>query len=119
MNSPNDAPTSNEADIELTLAEIERSLEQFKSRYAQVKRDLDEQVELKGQLRQTQADYRREKTPALKQEVRQIQQRLEELEITLESQLVSWGWVRETFWQVVRFGGLGIVIGWLLRSWAG
>ena len=119
MNSPNDAPTSNEPDIELTLAEIERSLEQFKSRYAQVKRDLDEQAELKGQLRQAQADYRREKTPALKQEVRQIQQRLEELEITLESQLVSWGWVRETFWQVVRFGGLGVVIGWLLRSWAG
>jgi len=119
MNSPTDAPTPDEADIEQTLAEIERSLEQFRSRYAQVKRDLDEQAELQNQLRQAKADYRRQRTPVLRQEVRQIQQRLEELEITLESQLVSWGWVRETFWQVIRFGGLGIVLGWLLRSWAG
>jgi len=119
MNSPTDAPTPEESDIELTLAEIERSLEQFKARYAQVKRDLNEQQELQEQLAQARADYRRERTPALRQDVRQIQQRLEALEVTLESQLVSWGWVRETFWQVVRFGGLGLVLGWFLRSLAG
>jgi hypothetical protein len=42
-----------------------------------------------------------------------IQARLEELEAILESQLWKW----DPFWDIARFMGLGIAIGWGLCSW--
>ena len=118
MNSPSDAPTPDDADLGQSLAEAEQSLEQLKARYLQVQQDLQDKAALQADLAATQAEYRRQRIPALRSEIKQLQHRIEELEIALESQLVSWGWVRETFWQVVRFGGLGVILGWLLRSWA-
>jgi len=41
------------------------------------------------------------------------------LETNLESQLFSWTSLKRPFWQIIRFGGLGVVIGWLLRSCVG
>ncbi|MEO0768844.1 MAG: hypothetical protein AAFY72_05330 [Cyanobacteria bacterium J06649_4] len=57
------------------------------------------------------------KLPA--EELAQMQDRVEALKVTLESQLLSWREMREPFWQVVRFVGLGLVIGWFLRGWLG
>ncbi|MFN5964006.1 MAG: DUF2203 domain-containing protein, partial [Pseudanabaena sp.] len=37
----------------------------------------------------------------------------------LESRLISWSSFQEIFWQVVRFVGIGIIIGVILRSCAG
>jgi small-conductance mechanosensitive channel len=51
---------------------------------------------------------------ALKVELKQVQAQLDELEINLESQLFSWTSLKEPFWQVMRFGGLGVAIGWFL-----
>jgi hypothetical protein len=36
--------------------------------------------------------------------------------VALESQLFSWNGIKEVFWQAIRFGGLGMVAGWVLRS---
>ncbi|ASC73456.1 hypothetical protein XM38_044230 [Halomicronema hongdechloris C2206] len=47
------------------------------------------------------------------------QQRLAAIEADLASQLWSWRQLQEPFWQAVRFGGLGLIVGWVLRSWAG
>jgi len=54
----------------------------------------------------------------LKVELRQIKEQLEAIEINLESQLFSLGSLKEPFWQAVRFGGLGVVVGWILKSCA-
>jgi hypothetical protein len=73
---------------------------------------------------------------ALTQELGEINQKIQELSIDLESKLLTdadlqrilrqlyWealkeGVLREWFWQIVRFGGLGVILGWILKSWAG
>ncbi len=53
------------------------------------------------------------------EELAQIQDRVEALKVTLESQLLSWREVQEPFWQIVRFVGLGLVIGWFLHKYVG
>ncbi|MGD1897619.1 MAG: hypothetical protein ACFB16_11790 [Phormidesmis sp.] len=53
------------------------------------------------------------------EELAQMQDRVEALKVTLESQLLSWREVQEPFWQVVRFVGLGLVIGWFLHKYLG
>ncbi len=51
------------------------------------------------------------------EELTQMKDRIEALKVTLESQLLSWREVREPFWQIVQFAGLGLVVGWFLRGW--
>ncbi|MBE9079368.1 hypothetical protein IQ241_19050 [Romeria aff. gracilis LEGE 07310] len=48
-------------------------------------------------------------------DLQQMQQRLSDLETALESQLLTW----RDFWQVLRFLGLGLIIGWFMRGWVG
>jgi predicted RNase H-like nuclease (RuvC/YqgF family) len=106
-----------EPDFEQELEEVERSLLSLKERYAQVQRDRFSKAELQQRLnRLNQNKYQ---TPEIKAELRQIKQQLEVLELNLESQLFSWGSLKKPFWQAVRFGGMGVIIGWILKSCAG
>ncbi|BAY63834.1 hypothetical protein NIES22_39240 [Calothrix brevissima NIES-22] len=97
------------------LQEVERSLVSLKERYNQVQSD----KEHKAQLQQRRQDLQQSKNPTseIKAELRQIKQQLEVLEINLESQLFSWRTFKKPFWQAVRFGGMGVIIGWILKSW--
>jgi DNA repair exonuclease SbcCD ATPase subunit len=52
-------------------------------------------------------------------EIKALQQQAEELELSLSGQFFSWQQLKEPFWQAVRFGGLGLVLGWLLRGCSG
>jgi predicted RNase H-like nuclease (RuvC/YqgF family) len=110
-------------DFEQTLQDVERSLLLLKARYAQVQSDQKIQQDLKQELTQVQQHVLQSRSKKrqvdLKRELKQLKARLEETELALESQLFSWSGLREVFWQVVRFGGLGVVIGWLLKGWAG
>jgi hypothetical protein len=113
------SPSSSDADdFETALAETERSLAALKERYAQVQQDTQRQAELKERLNEIKREQRGQQSPQLKAELKQIQSQLETIELNLESQLFSWGSLKEPFWQAVRFGGLGLVIGWLLKSCA-
>lgn len=51
------------------------------------------------------------------EELAQMQDHIEALKLTLESHLLSWRERQEPFWQIVRFVGLGLVLGWILRGW--
>ncbi|WP_199288985.1 hypothetical protein [Pseudanabaena sp. FACHB-1998] len=62
---------------------------------------------------QTSTDYLKDE---LNLKLQEISDRLEQIEADLESRLLSWSSFREPFWQIVRFGGLGIIIGVILRS---
>lgn len=92
---------------EQTLEEVERSLGELKARYAQVQRDRQRQTHLKQRQQQ------------LATELKHLQAQLEALEIELESRLFSWKTLREPFWQAVRFAGIGVLVGWLLKSCTG
>ncbi|HHP7229723.1 MAG TPA: hypothetical protein ACFCUY_02560 [Xenococcaceae cyanobacterium] len=110
-------PMSLETDCEVkkTLVAVEHTLTTLGDRYYQIKQDWQKYTELK----QYQAELEAKKIPnpakdPIKTELKQLLQELETLEIDLESALLP-----DLFWQAVRFGGLGIVIGWLLKSLAG
>lgn len=105
-----------EIDLDRDLLELEDQLITFKARYLQVQEDQVEKLTL--QERQ-QILKRSSKNPQVRSELAAITQRLEELEFHLESNLFNWRSLREPFWQAVRFLGLGIVIGWWLRSYSG
>ncbi|EAW34185.1 hypothetical protein [Lyngbya sp. PCC 8106] len=111
--------TSEDQEFEQALSEIERSLLEIKQRYAQVKRDGQRQAELKNRIDEVIPELRQTRSRQLREELRQIEAELETIELNLESRLFTWGSLREPFWQAVRFGGLGIVIGWVLQSLAG
>jgi hypothetical protein len=93
---------------------LNESATQIWSRYEQICRDQARQIELKAQLASKTA-----MPQDLGQDLKSIQIELDNLDIALESQLISWDSFREVFWQAVRFGGLGVAIGWGLKSWMG
>jgi hypothetical protein len=97
------------------LEEIEQALLALRERYHQVECDRN----LQGELQQRASELRQSKLPEMKAELQHIQQQLEVLEINLESSLFGWHSVKDPFWQIVRFTGLGVIIGWLLKSFTG
>lgn len=116
--SHNPSPEENlELDFEQELDEVERSLCFIKERYTQIKRDQQQKAE--WQQRQKELKENKHQTPEIKAELRQIQKQLELLDTNLESQLFSWRSLKKPFWQAVRFGGMGVIIGWILKSCAG
>ena len=117
MQSPQEPDLSVQSEDELmrSLLDTERSLIALKERYAQVKQDQQRQAELQQRLKQVKRELPSNHSPGLKAELKQIQEQLEAIELNLESQLFTWGSLKEPFWQAVRFGGLGIVVGWILR----
>jgi predicted RNase H-like nuclease (RuvC/YqgF family) len=106
-------------ELERSLAEVERSLQQLKERYAEIQRDRHRLPELQQRQEQVKKELRYTRSPQLREELRLLQQELEAIELNLESSLVNWGSFKEPFWQAVRFGGIGIAIGWILKSCAG
>lgn len=70
-------------------------------------------------IRRAKAKYEQATSKDLSQlpaeDLAQMQDRIEALKVTLESHLLSWREIQEPFWQIVRFGGLGFVIGWGLH----
>jgi hypothetical protein len=111
------AEENQEPDFEQDLAQVERSLLCLKERYHQVISDQQQKAE--WQQRQQELKDNKPQTPEIKAELKQIQKQLEVLEINLESQLFSWRSLKKPFWQAVRFGGMGVIIGWILKSCAG
>ncbi|MDJ0900303.1 MAG: hypothetical protein QNJ55_15980 [Xenococcus sp. MO_188.B8] len=112
----NENSSSNNGDREIAkvLTEVGQSLEELRNRYLQVKQDWQRRAELvkyKQELQQKKANNL-EREP-IKTELRDLEQQISELEINLESVLLP-----DLFWQAVRFSGLGIVIGWVLKSLA-
>ena len=115
-----DVPTEEiEREFSLSLEDVERSLVALKQRYSQVQNDKHRQAELQQRLNQIKKEPLKNHLPQLKIELRKIKEQLEAIEINLESQLFSWGSLQEPFWQALRFGGLGIVVGWILKSCVG
>lgn len=113
---PHQSPGSAD-EFEQALLEVEQSLELLKERYKQVQRDQQQQAELQQRRQQIKKlQQRGSNRQSLKAELQQIQEQLDTIELNLESKLFSWGSLKEPFWQAIRFGGIGIVIGWMLKS---
>ncbi len=108
-----------ESEFVVALETVERSLAAVKERYTQIQVDRLRQAELGNRREDVRESVRQNPLPQLKKELREIEQELETIELNLESSLFSWGSIKQPFWQAVRFGGLGILLGWILKSYTG
>ena len=119
-------PVENWDTLVAQLQATEQALQELRLRFDQVETSYRHQQYLQQQqqraeqdLKQANANQEQSLQQELKQELKRVQQQLDEVELTLESRLFSWRSFREPFWQAVRFGGIGIVLGWILKSCAG
>jgi NifB/MoaA-like Fe-S oxidoreductase len=112
----NTHPVDETLEFDREIAELEQTLADLKHRHADTQLAAQEQVVLtrqRNELKQKGTNH-----PEVKQELQLIRSRLAELDLTLESRLLNeWKLMWEPFWQAVRFGGFGIIIGWVLASW--
>ncbi len=100
--------------FEQVLERVERSLQELKERHTQIEHDQQTQKDLEARSQTIRSQLRQSKSSSLKLELQKLEKQLEELEFNLESRLFSWAGFKEVFWQAVRFGGLGVVVGWSL-----
>ncbi len=99
------------------IAELEAAIFALKHRHGDTQLATQEQVVLTRQ--RNELKQKGSKHPDVKQELEMIRSRLAELDLTLESRLLNeWKLMWEPFWQAVRFGGLGIAIGWFMANWS-
>jgi len=103
-------------DFEASLLALEEAIRDLKNRYRQVQASQAQQQVINQNIQQLQRQLHRSPSPELKTELVSLQHQLDYLEVALESRLLSWVSVREVFWQALRFGGLGVILGWLLRT---
>ena len=93
-----------------SLPQLMEQLESLEGRLSQLKTGLSNLLQL--QQLQSQSEDNPSERQALGETIATLQQQVEEFELDLATQTIGWQQVRETFWQAVRFGGLGVVIGW-------
>jgi chorismate mutase len=108
----NATPVDERMDFDREIAELEQAISALKQRQVDIELAERERVVLDRQ--RNELKHKGSKHPEVKQELAQIRSRLEELNFRLESQLLN---MWEPFWQAVRFGGLGIAIGWFVSTW--
>lgn len=102
---------------EQALAQVEQELAALKARYAQIQQARSTQAELRHRQAQIREYLRRHQDREAQAELQQIQKQLAELELILESHLLTWSSFKQPFWQAVRFGGLGLLLGAALQRW--
>ncbi len=111
-----------ELDFPEALHVVEAQLQQLQERYYQVRQDSQVQNELQQRQQRLKRELKSNLSDAEKQEVKaelkRIQTQIDTLQLRLESDLFGWHSLKEPFWQVVRFGGLGMVLGWILKGCA-
>ena len=105
-------PVNEETELDLEIAQLEREIADLKHRHADVQLAKRERVVL--QRNRNELKSKSQNRPEVRQELQGIKTRLAELDLLLESRLLN---LWEPFWQAVRFGGLGVAIGWFLCSW--
>ncbi|MBD1918001.1 MULTISPECIES: DUF2203 domain-containing protein [Cyanophyceae] len=93
-----------------SLAELMHQLEGLEARLHQLKVGVSNLL----QLQQIPADGAQEDVQHSAQEVIRLQEAADNFELELASRVVSWQHLQEPFWQAVRFGGLGLLLGWAL-----
>ncbi|MBW4484405.1 MAG: hypothetical protein KME14_17870 [Tildeniella torsiva UHER 1998/13D] len=97
-------------DAPRSLAELMHQLEGLEARLHQLRVGVSNLL----QLQQIQANGAEEDAQHSAQEVMRLQEAADSFEMELASRVVSWQHLQEPFWQAVRFGGLGLLLGWVL-----
>ncbi|PSN07926.1 hypothetical protein C7293_30415 [filamentous cyanobacterium CCT1] len=89
------------------LTELMQQLEGLEARLQQLKAGVANLVQLQQLQDAPSADAQRSA-----EEIARLQETADNFELELASRVISWQHLQEPFWQAVRFGGLGLLIGW-------
>jgi len=116
MSDPEISPSADDFDLESAILDLESKVILLKQRHEQIEADKARKSELEGKKKELQKEKKNASGDSLKSEIHFISQELDEIEVRLESQLFKWSSLSEPFWQIVRFGGVGVIIGWILKS---
>jgi hypothetical protein len=107
---PASSSTQSLESIAVDLQSIETEIATLKARYHQVQTDEDTRASLKAQ--QAELSATAPQTDETRSALQTLTTQLDEIELRLESRLLSWLGIRQYFWQIVRFGGMGLLLGW-------
>ncbi|MFN3926263.1 MAG: hypothetical protein ACK4QL_02840 [Pseudanabaenaceae cyanobacterium] len=89
------------------------------AKWHRLEAELNEAEETLQELRRGLAlGYRKDRLLSQSEGLKNLQEKLDELDIEIASYLFSWSTLKVPFWQIVRFTGLGILIGFGLRGCA-
>jgi predicted ribosome quality control (RQC) complex YloA/Tae2 family protein len=99
-----------ESEVFAELTAIEAEVDRLVERYAQVAPIVREELAARRKVLKSRAT-----SPEVKQELQMVEDHIAKLDKELQSQLVT----VEVFWSAVRFGGLGLLVGWGLKAWLG
>ena len=105
------AEPNSESDFDQMLQTLDGNVAKLKARYTQIQTDQAHQTALQTRKAQL-AQQKGANQPELAAELAKIETELNEVDIRLESQLIPSGFLKDYFWQTVRFVGLGMAIGW-------
>jgi hypothetical protein len=118
---------TSEFDISEAIANIEASLEKVKTRHQQIILDRAKKEELENRQQEIK-DLKKENNyqDSIKSELHYIEKELTEIEMRLESELfqisplveILLTILTEPFWLMVRFGGIGVILGWFLKTYS-
>ncbi|NER80983.1 MAG: hypothetical protein F6K42_15730 [Leptolyngbya sp. SIO1D8] len=89
------------------LKQVEVAVQALRQRFDQIRSLQQQQQQLEQQIQSSNLSI---------EELQPLKRQLDELEVQLESALFDWRLFQEPFWQAVRFGGIGVTIGWLLKG---
>jgi hypothetical protein len=90
------------------LTELMGQLSHLEERLHQLQAGVGNLMQLQ-QLQETTSGQEAQQAQA---EVARLQTAIADFEVELASQVLSWQHLKEPFWQAVRFGGLGVLVGW-------
>ncbi|EKV03361.1 hypothetical protein D0962_12055 [Leptolyngbyaceae cyanobacterium CCMR0082] len=97
-------------DFATALDETTKDFNALRQRYTEVREAFAQRADAQAKITQGHLPQA---------ELKRLKKQIETLEETLENQLMSWNNLKEPFWQVLRFVGLGMVLGWFFRGWFG
>jgi predicted ribosome quality control (RQC) complex YloA/Tae2 family protein len=108
--APTEIVETAESEVFVELAAIETEVDRLVERYAQIAPLVRAELASRRKVLKSRAA-----STEVKQELQVVENHIAKLDQELQSQLVT----VEVFWSAVRFGGLGLLIGWGLKSWMG
>jgi hypothetical protein len=98
---------------------VAESLAALDARYRQIQRDRQQRDQLHAELQAITRVNRRSESRSSsgdRDQLAQVRDKLEQLELNLESSLFSWSGLREPVWFGLRYGGFGFILGWFLHA---
>lgn len=104
---PSSLADLNPEQFQAELTALEAAVQNLRQHFDQIDQIQQQQQALNQQLT-------RPSLPVT--ELQAIHQQLETLEAELVSTTLPWQILAEPFWQAIRFGGVGLVIGWFLKG---